>query len=136
MEGESTTEEMKAAQAGVPFAGPSPPDGHPGEIGEKPKRRRRTKAEMDAERQAAEEAAAKELPLFHYSVTPDGHIRVWCERTLRTAPYESFSFGLHADFPRDPRLGVEDNIFTLGVAVTRQSQELEKKLQGELVFVK
>ena len=105
----------------------------PGEDGEKPRRRRRTKAEMEAA--GAERARLAglpaELPPFHPSIV-QGRVTATAERTVRTGQYESYTARVHMDFERDPRFSVEDCVSMMADAARRQVDRVCDRVQSEI----
>jgi hypothetical protein len=90
----------------------------------KPKRTRRTKAEI-----------ASELPPFHASVV-EGHCSATAKRTVRTGSYESFEIMIHAEFDRDPRFSVMECMGMLGTLAAQEANRIADQIQREIVVEK
>src|SRR5262249_42974040 len=114
----STTEET---QTSTPFN--EAPDG-------KPKRTRRTKAEMQAALATAEEEKQAAYPPFDPRVVGnDSRMKITAKRTVRTGQFESFEVQLHIDIQRDPRFSVEQNDIMLGERLSDDVNALADRIQ-------
>lgn len=102
--------------------------------GQRPKRARRTKEQMDAARREERREELADRPPFDPEVLIDvgynlGHLSATAKRVVRTGPYESFELLIHADLPRDPRFGVFENIDKVAALVTDRVNTLADQVQ-------
>ena len=109
------------SQTSTPFN--EAPDG-------KPKRTRRTKAEMQAALATAEEEKQAAYPPFDSRVLDnDNRFKVTAKRTVRTGQFESFEIQLHIDIGRDPRYTVAENFTLLGERISDDVNTLADRVQ-------
>ena len=134
----------EAAQAGAPFD--EQPDG-------KPKRHRRTKAEIQADLAKAEETKATEWAQLDLSAKlerlaengepppfdarlVDGRVHVTVRRVVNTGKYESCDVMLFGDFARDPRFRLDEIYTMLGDRLLEDVNRLADKIQASVVVEK
>lgn len=118
-EGSESTQTTDVAPADIP----------PNET--EPETRKRRGRPSKAEQEAEEAAALAALPPFHPSLV-GGRINTVAKRMVQTGKYESFDLMVQADFERDPRYSVFENIEMLAELVTGQANAIAERIQREI----
>jgi predicted methyltransferase len=88
---------------------------------EKPKRRGRP----------TNAAKLASLPPFDATLT-EGRVHATAKQVIRTGQYESFDVMLHADFERDPRFSVRENLQMLNSLVVQEVRRAADELRSQI----